>query len=329
MKLFRDLSCEEEFYARQLAALHFPGSRENSGTRNPVFLLQQMREAYSTESLEEAYPPEEGDQFEYGDLCGNYLTFESLDELVKHHLELEKREAEFVPLKDAMESKGLNGQPVYDALDYVEQYGIDPDDITFRRLDGNWETMSIHFSRKEATRMRQSLDNHIFRPVTTYAIASEPFGRENKEYTALTGLIRKIGEQLLLEDGKNIGWQSGFILSENRVLDEYRNRPDRPFLLANFEAYVPAELSRDGKGAVWQIDVWAEGRIHTSGDKSFPVAKLSVKAYMGNNTPVEFLYPFECDGSGEALRAEKGESGFSGKERLLHYLRFAEKIAVD
>lgn len=65
MKLFRDLSCEEEFYARQLAALHFPGSRENSGTRNPVFLLQQMREAYSTESLEEAYPPEEGDQKVY------------------------------------------------------------------------------------------------------------------------------------------------------------------------------------------------------------------------------------------------------------------------
>lgn len=174
--------------------------------------------------------------------------------------------------------------------------------------------------------MQASLDTHTFHPVITCAISSEPFGMENKEYAALTGLLQKIGEQLLLEDGKNVGWQSEFILPENRVLAEYQNRPNRPFLLANFEAYVPAELSRNGKDAVWQIDVWAKGSIHTTGNKPFPVAKLSVKVYMGNNTPVEFQYPFENDNTGEALRAEKSESGFSGKERLLHYLRFAENF---
>lgn len=326
MEILTRLSHEEEIYTRQLAALHFPGSLESSGAHNSAFLLQQTREVYSTKSLEEAYPPKEGDQFEYGDPCGDYVTFDSLDALIEHHLKLEKLETEFVSLKDALEGRGPSGRPIYSISEYVANFGIDPDDITFQRPNKSREPISVHFSRKEATRMQASLDTHTFHPVITCAISSEPFGMENKEYAALTGLLQKIGEQLLLEDGKNVGWQSEFILPENRVLAEYQNRPNRPFLLANFEAYVPAELSRNGKDAVWQIDVWAKGSIHTTGNKPFPVAKLSVKVYMGNNTPVEFQYPFENDNTGEALRAEKSESGFSGKERLLHYLRFAENF---
>lgn len=81
MEILTRLSHEEEIYTRQLAALHFPGSLESSGAHNSAFLLQQTREVYSTKSLEEAYPPKEGDQFEYGDPCGDYVTFDSLDAL--------------------------------------------------------------------------------------------------------------------------------------------------------------------------------------------------------------------------------------------------------
>lgn len=106
MEILTRLSHEEEIYTRQLAALHFPGSLESSGAHNSAFLLQQTREVYSTKSLEEAYPPKEGDQFEYGDPCGDYVTFDSLDALIEHHLKLENLETEFVSLKDALEGRG-------------------------------------------------------------------------------------------------------------------------------------------------------------------------------------------------------------------------------
>ena len=48
-----------------------------------------------------------------------------------------------------------------------------------------------------------------------------------------------------------------------------------------------------------------------------------VRIYKGDNIPQTFRYPFECDRTGEDLRAA-AKDGFDGKQRLLHYLRFAE-----
>lgn len=79
------------YYLKQYAALQFPGSVDNFGTKTPIHLLQQQEESEHSVSLREACDSDydlDGAQFLF-----EGATYDSVTDLVKDNLCLDDEES--------------------------------------------------------------------------------------------------------------------------------------------------------------------------------------------------------------------------------------------
>ena len=152
------------YYLKQYAALQFPGSVDNFGTKTPIHLLQQQEESEHSVSLREACDSDydlDGAQFLF-----EGATYDSVTDLVKDNLCLDDEESiqkynehprfdPFIPYDELVDKKNADREDIRDIrdshrldtmADYVDMYstarGYDTaDDITVLLPSSSYETI--------------------------------------------------------------------------------------------------------------------------------------------------------------------------------------------
>lgn len=128
------------YYLKQYAALQFPGSVDNFGTKTPIHLLQQQEESEHSVSLREACDSDydlDGVQFLF-----EGETYDSVTDLVKENLGLDDEESiqeynehprfdPFIPYEELVDKKNADREDIRDIrdsycldtmADYVDMY---------------------------------------------------------------------------------------------------------------------------------------------------------------------------------------------------------------
>lgn len=309
MKINIDVNTAQEHYLKQYAALQFRGSIENMSTRNPIHFLQQQAQCYTNIPL---YSAESEDNviFEYDKYCdGCPEVFYSIEDIVKSYLDISSDEEieEYNKTEDtAFVSYDDSG--VYSYVDYLDMYGISESNITTYIYDDAWDTMAVSFSRKELNSMRESLNNHIYRPTRIYSQAGASYERTNMEYEAMMEMLMSVGETLLKEDMNNIHFRTDKILSE----DEYMltEAVEETATIAEYTLCRSFSLSNqyDEVGKMRVICVPTQVYNYPDRKKIFFKRYLEtemVSAETGEIVTKRVRYPFECDTTFAALRNEK------------------------
>lgn len=304
---------KESTYLKRLAALQFAGSKENYGTRHPIHFLQELSSEY--EKLEHSDFDENLDDIamvEYYN-CGDYETYDSVDELICSELcidpdnkeEIEKfnrkaqenNEIQFVSYSQASETNEIPGsdETIYDIDDYLEAYGLNPDDIVFYKYVTAWETKGASFTHKGALEMEKDMSNHIFRPTRTYAYTTT-----DGDFPVLMGVLMKLGKALLDEETVGLSWVVRKEMTPDQIKEQYKETPDEEFCVASYDMSLPRQMSEDGKIHHATLSVFASGKMHRWEEKAYPIAKLRVTLKEGD-TEKQGEWPFECDAACKAL----------------------------
>lgn len=169
------------YYLKQYAALQFPGSVDNFGTKTPIHLLQQQEESEHSVSLREACDSDydlDGAQFLF-----EGATYDSVTDLVKDNLCLDDEESiqkynehprfdPFIPYDELVDKKNADREDIRDIrdshrldtmADYVDMYstasGYDTaDDITVLLPSSSYETMGMAFTHQALKQYEKSID---------------------------------------------------------------------------------------------------------------------------------------------------------------------------
>lgn len=106
------------YYLKQYAALQFPGSVDNFGTKTPIHLLQQQEESEHSVSLREACDSDydlDGAQFLF-----EGATYDSVTDLVKDNLCLDDEES----IQKYNEHPRFDPFIPYEELEELDNHGI-------------------------------------------------------------------------------------------------------------------------------------------------------------------------------------------------------------
>lgn len=167
------------YYLKQYAALQFPGSVDNFGTKTPIHLLQQQEESEHSASLREACDSDydlDGAQFLF-----EGTTYDSVTDLVKENLGLDDEESiqeynkhprfdPFISYEELVDKKNADREDIRDIrdshcldtmADYVDMYstasGYDTaDDITVLLPSSSYETVGMAFTHQALKHPRNS-----------------------------------------------------------------------------------------------------------------------------------------------------------------------------
>ena len=317
----------EKNYLKRLAALQFPGSKDNYSTRHPIHFLQEQTGEYVKVEMSEFEDSDEVVLVEYQN-CGDYETYKTVEELVACHLNInlddleeikrfndeaaENGDIQFVTFSEAVDSNEIPGcdDPIYDVEDYLTAYGLDPDDVTFYRYGDGWDVKAVSFTHKGAVDMRESLDNHIFRPTRYYA-----FTTVDGDFPVLMGVLMKLGQELLAEESDGLEITIRKCLTPEQVMEQYEATPNEEFCAASFEVKSPYGQSAGTERESGLLTVVASGEIRNCGDRKYPVANLKVSLER-NGERKECPWPFECDGDCASLVDRHNIV------KLLNYIRY-------
>lgn len=319
------------YYLKQYAALQFPGSVDNFGTKTPIHLLQQQEESEHNVSLREACDSDydlDGAQFLF-----EGETYDSVTDLVKENLGLDDEESiqeynkhprfdPFIPYEELVDKKNADREDIRDIhdshcldtmADYVDMYstasGYDTaDDITVLLPSSSYETVGMAFTHQALKQYEKSIDNHLFRKHRCYAACGEGYGREAGDYYPIMNFIRDAGEQLLVQDLENFDVKVMELASDDEVADFYCEHPHELFRAAYIKV---SEKDTIGK-CYSRLYVFCSGHEETFSDgSSFPVCDshyvMAVKEGKGYKVP----YPFDCNRFADELNKKSNE-----KERL-------------
>lgn len=319
------------YYLKQYAALQFPGSVDNFGTKTPIHLLQQQEESEHSVSLREACDSDydlDGAQFLF-----EGATYDSVTDLVKDNLCLDDEESiqkynehprfdPFIPYDELVDKKNADREDIRDIrdshrldtmADYVDMYstasGYDTaDDITVLLPSSSYETVGMAFTHQALKQYEKSIDNHLFRKHRCYAACGEGYGREAGDYYPIMNFIRDAGEQLLIQDLENFDVKVMELASDDEVADFYCEHPHELFRAAYIKV---SEKDTIGK-CYSRLYVFCSGHEETFSDgSSFPVCDshyvMAVKEGKGYKVP----YPFDCNRFADELNKKSNE-----KERL-------------
>lgn len=321
-----EFSENEKKYLKRMAALQFPGSRENFSTRHPIHFLQEQTDEYIEVPVDE-YDCYKDEIVRVELSTYDFFTYDSVDELVADQLDIDLNDEndvaqynkyatpQFVSYACAEEKGSIPG---YDGVvntvsDYLEAYDISESRVRFFRYAEGWDVKAISFTHKGTNEMREELDNHIFRPTRTYA-----FTTVDGDFPVLMGFLLKCGKKLLDEETEGITLKKEIVLSQEEILQRYRKRPNVEFRIALYEFILPAHMSEDNEEHRARIQVMATGEIKEFvwSQTGVPIAKLRV-IYDVNGLCKECEYPFECDNSGKALFEDD-----RNKLMLLNFARY-------
>lgn len=212
---------QSESALKAYAALQFPGSIDNFGTKTPIHLLMQQADSEHSLVLTDACDSDcdlDGAQFDY---LGT--IYDTVSELVKDRLGLQTDEdvakfnknnsAPFVSYEKLFGSydvEDVDMQRIFDAhslaneADYVNMYtpftNISSSEVLVHLPSSAFETMGVSFTHQGIERYRDSIDNHLFRKNYCYAMSGEGYGRNAGDFYPIMEFLRDAGEQLLVKD---------------------------------------------------------------------------------------------------------------------------------
>ena len=318
----------ENTYLKRLAALQFPGSKDNYSTRHPIHFLQEQTDEYVKVEMSEFRDSDEIVLVEYQN-CGDYESYKTIEELVAYHLDInlddpeevkkfnaeaaENDEIQFITFAEACDSNNIPGYEdlIFDVADYLTAYGLDADNVTFYKYGDGWDVKAVSFTHQGAVNMREKLDNHIFRPTRYYA-----FTTVDGDFPVLMGVLLKLGQELLAEENNNLDITVRKCLTPEQVMEQYEATPNEEFCAASFDIKFPHNQSVGAERDNGVLTVVASGQIRDWGDRKYPVANLKVSLEK-NGERKECPWPFECDGNCSSLVDRHNIVN------LLNYIRYA------
>lgn len=317
------------YYLKQYAALQFPGSVDNFGTKTPIHLLQQQEESEHNLVLTDACDSDcdlVGAQFDY---LGT--VYDTVSALVKDRLDLqtdedvakfnENNSTPFVSYEKLFGSYDVEDndmQRIFDAhslaneADYVNMYtpftDISSSEVLVHLPSSAFETMGVSFTHQGIERYRDSIDNHLFRKHRCYVACGEGYGREAGDYYPIMNFIRDAGEQLLVQDLENFDVKVMELASDDEVADFYCEHPHKLFRAAYIKV---SEKDTIGK-CYSRLYVFCSGHVETFSDgSSFPVCDSHYVKVVKEGKEYKVPYPFDCNRYTEELNKKPNE-----KERL-------------
>ena len=319
------------YYLKQYAALQFPGSVDNFGTKTPIHLLQQQEESEHSVSLREACDSDydlDGAQFLF-----EGATYDSVTDLVKDNLCLDDEESiqkynehprfdPFIPYDELVDKKNADREDIRDIrdshrldtmADYVDMYstasGYDTaDDITVLLPSSSYETVGMAFTHQALKQYEKSIDNHLFRKHRCYAACGEDYSCEAGDYYPIMNFIRDAGEQLLIQDLENFDVKVMELASDDEVADFYCEHPHELFRAAYIKV---SEKDTIGK-CYSRLYVFCSGHEETFSDgSSFPVCDSHYVMVVKEGKKYKVPYPFDCNRFADELNKKSNE-----KERL-------------
>lgn len=332
---------DQQYYLKRMAALQFPGSRENYGTRQPINLLQQQSSDRSLEAnFWEAYREGWLEGAHYAIKGSESVTYDSLEELAMAYFELDNEEdiEEYNAHCEEYDRKPFrkmcDGE---DEFDYLNELGIDIDDVRVYVQSNAWVTMAIGFTHQELENQRKLLDNHIFEATRTYAMAGSSYGRDNNEVSSIMSFLQDAGEQLLMDDLQRLEFTYKFIMPIDTVVHQYIENPrqiSKPveLVVKNKAATLPS----DAKTYTVSVIVGGEMKPYGLHGENVPRActryvEVDAETVDGHITRTHYPYPFTNDGSIEALHKlpQNGKRTLLPYERLFFYTLYKTPLTFE
>lgn len=322
---------KEKNTLKEMAALQFPGSKDNISTKAPIhFVLEQCGE-YVTSTIDaDVDDADSGDFFfslnDYESDNGDYgLSNETASGLVLNFLGIaenevadynkkakQKEDVQFVTFGQAMKEQSIPGWPedVYDLEDYFNAYGIEMSSVEITRRTDSWHVKDISFTHKGANALMAKTHKESPKDVRLYA-STETEG----DYPIIMGVLYGIGKDMLDEETAGMSWEELFREGPNSVIANYHDMPDLEFIIAKYRLDVPAGLLGNNEPANAIMCVYASGCIKENNGYEYPICSLRVTLECGSFQK-ECSYPFACDAVGKHLGSSYGI------KTLFNYIRF-------
>ena len=276
---------KEKNTLKEMAALQFPGSKDNISTKAPIhFVLEQCGEYVPSTIDADVDDADSGDFFfslnNYESDNGDYgLSNETASGLVLNFLGItenevgdynkkakQKEDVQFVTFGQAMKEQSIPGWPedVYDLEDYFNAYGIEMSSVEITRRTDSWHVKDISFTHKGANALMAKTHKESPKDVRLYA-STETEG-------------------------------------------------DYP-IIAKYRLDVPAGLLGNNEPANAIMCVYASGCIKENNGYEYPICSLRVTLECGSFQK-ECSYPFARDAVGKHLGSSYGI------KTLFNYIRF-------
>lgn len=350
-----NLSKEQAYYVKRLAALQREGFRDNFSTRTPTIHLfqQQMDEYREAEDLTEAVEYGEGARYEYKRYASDvyWKSFGCLEEVVADALDidedvmellsdesrlrafneerLEYGEPAFIRLDKALADGNIEGSEVevLACEDYLNAYGVYPNHVkAYVPVDGAWETMAISFTHEGAKQYGNTVMNHIFRPTRTYASTTQMYGNDAyNDAKALMLLLMDIGEMFLQKEREQYFELSNPQRKTKEALDvmlrKAKSKAEASYeTIASVAVKVKEGLAYSGEYVMSIVVKGCMMKSHVGSDSWYPVYEASV-CLAGNGEHWQTEYPFEADRLASVVDVE--DSVFlKNMSHIFDYIRF-------
>ena len=323
-----------------MAALQFPGSRENYGTRQPIHLLQQQSSDRSLEAnFWEAYQEGWLEGAHYA-IKGSAVTYDSIEELAMAYFELDNEEdiEEYNAHCEEYDRKPFrkmcDGE---NEFDYLNELGIDIDDVRVYEQSNAWETMAIGFTHQELENQRELLDNHIFEATRTYAMAGSSYERDNNEVSSIMSFLQDAGEQLLMDDLQHLEFTRKSIMPVDTVIHQYIENPRQITKAVGLVAKnKAAALPSDAKAYTVNVMVGGEMKPYGFHGENVPRAytryvEVDAETVDGHMTRTHYPYPFSGDETIESLHKipQSGKRSLLPYERLFFYAVYKTPLTFE
>lgn len=331
---------DQQYYLKRMAALQFPGSRENYGTRLPIHLLQQQSSDRSLEAnFWEAYQEGWLEGAHYA-IKGSAVTYDSIEELAMAYFELDNEEDIEEYNAHCEEDNKRPFRKMCDGeneFDYLNELDIDIDDVRVYVQSNAWETMAIGFTHQELENQRELLDNHIFEATRTYAMAGSSYERDNNEVSSIMSFLQDAGEQLLMDDLQYLEFTRKSIMPVDTVIHQYIENP-RQITMA-VELVVKnkaAALPSDAKAYTVNVMVGGEMKPYGFHGENVPRAytryvEVDAETVDGHMTRTHYPYPFSGDETIESLHKipQSGKRSLLPYERLFFYAVYKTPLTFE
>lgn len=317
------IRCDErqEFCLRRLAALQFPGSIDNYGTKLPIHLLQQRSGDRQRLRFSDAVYDYDlkGAQYEY-----EGVFYDSIDDMVMGVLGISDfSEDEMAAVNEQREFRGELGFYPYEKFidlgpdeykwahaneqDYLNAYEVDESEVYVYPEPSEFETLAIGFTHQALEDVKKDVENHIYYDVRTYAMCGERFGRSegSGDYYPLMDFLYSTGEAFLADDAESLKIEVLKLLTPQKVKHLYEEHPDDLHQVAS----ISVTDQKKHKEVV--MDVMAQGSMvsNPKGNKYPVIEKRYIRVLRkteGRGDQVSYYpYPFECDATVEALHDQR------------------------
>lgn len=329
------------------AALQFPGSIDNFGTKTPIHLLMQQADSEHSLVLTDACDSDcdlDGAQFDYlgtvydtvSALVKDRLGLQTDEDVVKFNKNNSTPFVSYEKLFGSYDVEDVDMQRIFDAhalanmADYVDMYtpvsDVSSGEVLVHLPSSAFETMGVSFIHQGIERYRDSIDNHLFRKNYCYAMSGEGYGRNAGDFYPIMEFLLDAGEQLLVNDLSRFDIKMMSLATDDEVAEHYRSHPDESFQAAYIKVYDKHACSVYSRIYVFfsgHEEPYAEGQSHLVRENRYVIVNKAGDTY-------EVPYPFDGDRYIASLNKDSDETQqLNAMQRLFFWTEYKKHIEIE